>query len=56
MCRPEDTLCSPCGAELVGPSVALTFSYDFFDVVVLHTDFEICLLYLVHKRGLVIVC
>ena len=43
LCRPGDALCAPCGAGLVGHSVALTFSYDFFDAVVLRTDFEVCL-------------
>lgn len=57
LCRPGDTLCAPCGAELVGHSVALTFSYDFFDVVVLRTDFEVCLsCYLMHKAVVVNMC
>ncbi|KAK9834170.1 hypothetical protein WJX81_004930 [Elliptochloris bilobata] len=40
ICRPEEALCAPCGAAVAGPSVALTFSYDFFDVVVLGSEFE----------------
>ena len=40
ICGPEGALCAPCGAELAGPSVAITFSYDYFDVVVLRTEFE----------------
>ena len=54
LCQPEDTLCAPCGAELVGPSVALTFSYDFFDAVLLHTDFEVCLAFLPVHKGVVV--
>ena len=51
LCQPEDTLCAPCGEELLGPSVALTFSYDFFDAVLLHTEYEVRLSFLpVHKR------
>ena len=42
MCRPGEALCAPCGAPLTAHSVALTFSYDFFDVVVLPTEFEVC--------------
>ena len=55
MCQPDDTLCAPCGAELVGPSVALTFSYDFFDAVVLHTEFEVCLFLCFVHKGVVVV-
>ena len=41
-CRLEEgPFCAPCGAVLAGASVALTFSYDFFDVVVLDTEFEV---------------
>ena len=56
LCQPDNTLCTPCGAELLGPSVALTFSYDFFDVVVLHSDFEVCLFYLVQKEVVINIC
>ena len=52
LCQPEDTLCAPCGAEFVGPSVALTFTYDFFDAVVLHTEFEVCRFFLLVRKGL----
>lgn len=41
-CRLEEgPFCAPCGAVLAGASVALTFSYDYFDVVVLDTEFEV---------------
>lgn len=33
--------CAPCGVALLGPSVALTFAYDYFDVVVLESEFEV---------------
>ena len=56
LCQPEDTLCAPCGAVFTGPSVALTFSYDFFEEVVLHTEYEVCLLYLVQKGMVISVC
>ena len=56
LCLPEDTLCAPCGAVFTGPYVALTFSYDFFDVVALHSDFEVCLLYFVQKEVVIRVC
>ena len=39
-CR-SGALCAPCGAALTGHSVALTFSYEYFDVVALHTEFEV---------------
>ena len=41
-CRLEEgPFCAPCGAMLAGASIALTFSYDYFDVVVLDTEFEV---------------
>ncbi|KAK9825364.1 hypothetical protein WJX81_004084 [Elliptochloris bilobata] len=40
LCNLQGALCAPCGAPLAGPSVALTFSYDFFEMVVLDSDFE----------------
>ena len=41
-CRLEEgPFCAPCGAVLAGASVALTFSYDYFDVVVLDSEFEV---------------
>ena len=41
-CRLEEgPFCAPCGAMLAGASVALTFSYDFFDVVALDTELEV---------------
>ncbi|KAK9818906.1 hypothetical protein WJX81_000729, partial [Elliptochloris bilobata] len=43
VCIPDDgegLLCAPCGAGLAGPSVLITFSYDYFDVVVLDSEYE----------------
>lgn len=37
----EGPYCAPCGAVLAGASVALTFSYDYFDVVVLASEYEV---------------
>ncbi|KAK9825358.1 hypothetical protein WJX81_003161 [Elliptochloris bilobata] len=39
-CRGEEALCAPCGAALTGPLVALTFSYDFFEIISLDSDIE----------------
>ncbi|KAK9825381.1 hypothetical protein WJX81_007036, partial [Elliptochloris bilobata] len=39
-CSPEEGLCAPCGAVLDSPSVGLTFSYEYFDAIELHSDFE----------------
>ena len=40
-CNPEQGHCAPCGAALGGPSVALTFSYDFPEAVDLHSEYEV---------------
>lgn len=40
-CRLEESYCAPCGAAMAGPSVSLTFAYDYFDVVVLQSDYEV---------------
>lgn len=40
VCKAEDA-CAPCGAALAGPSVTLTFSYDYFEAAVLHSEFEV---------------
>ena len=41
VCGPEEALCAPCGQQTTGPSVALTFSYEFFELVELHSDYEV---------------
>ena len=45
VCTAEDA-CAPCGAALAGPSVILTFSYDYFEAAVLHSEFEVMLVLL----------
>lgn len=40
-CREHEALCAPCGAALAGPVVALTFAYDYFEVVELDSEFEV---------------
>ena len=41
MCGPEDAFCAPCGTSVAGPSVAMTFSYDFFEIIELHSEYEV---------------
>lgn len=42
-CMLEEAFCAPSGAQLAGPVVALTFSYDYPEVVdsVMDSDFEV---------------
>ena len=41
MCGPEEALCAPCGSGVAGPSVAITFFYEFFEIVELHSEYEV---------------
>ena len=41
VCGTEEAFCAPCGSSVAGPSVAITFSYEFFEVIELHTEFEV---------------
>ena len=41
VCEAEDGFCAPCGSSVAGPSVAITFSYEFFEIVELHSEFEV---------------
>ena len=58
ICREHEALCAPCGAALTGPVVALTFAYDYFEVVELDSEFEVqtrpapCLLLVMMKTTL----
>lgn len=41
VCGPEEAFCAPCGSRVAGPSVAITFSYEFFEIVELHSEYEV---------------
>ena len=41
VCGPEEAFCAPCGSRVAGPSVAMTFSYEFFEIVELHSEYEV---------------
>lgn len=41
VCGPEEAFCAPCGSTVAGPSVAITFSYDFFEIIELHSEYEV---------------
>ena len=41
VCGPEEAFCAPCGSSVAGLSVAISFSYEFFEVIELHSEFEV---------------